>query len=68
MSNTLVIFRAFSAFISHLHFSSELGCQFGPDFILGPEVKGLGPPTGPQPTGPKGLGDPGSAATIGHVL
>ena len=64
MSNLLVIFSCLLCFISHLYFNSELGCQFGPDFSLGPGSQGLSPPAGPQPTGPGGLGDPGPAATL----
>lgn len=61
MSNMLVIFPASSAFISHLYFSSEPGCQLGPDFNLGLGRQGLVS----QPTGPGGLRDLPSAAALG---
>lgn len=55
---------ASSAFISHLYFSSELGCHFGPDFSLGPGGWGLGLPASPQLTGPGELQGPGCAPAL----
>lgn len=69
MNNTLAIFPASSAFISHLYFSSEPGCQLGPDFNLGLGRQGaLGLPLSRRPLGPGGLGGLGglgSAAAFG---
>lgn len=66
MNNTLAIFPASSAFISHLYFSSEPGCQLGPDFNLGLGRQGaLGLLLSRRPRGPGGLGGLGSATALG---